>query len=101
MMSAKRFCADVWETRLLQRDTAAEPQRCGKQAERRANPHLLLLWYRSAEPARRVAKAGLQPGSPLMKRRTSSRKRPFHSPHTSQLGKEPTWYSPPQSDGSA
>ena len=52
---------------------------------------LLLTWYRSADPARRVANAGLQPWSPLMKRRTSSRKRPFHSPHTSQLGKLPTW----------
>ena len=32
---------------------------------------------------------------------TSSLKRPFHSPHTSQLGKLPTWYRPPQSHGSA
>lgn len=26
---------------------------------------------------------------------------PFHSPHTSQFGKLPTWYKPPQSHGSA
>ena len=31
----------------------------------------------------------------------SSRNLPFHSPHTSQLGKLPTWYRPPQSHGSA
>ena len=54
-------------------------------------PHRLLTLYRSAEPAMRVAKAALTPASPLMKRRTSSRNLPFHSPQTSQLGKPPTW----------
>ena len=63
--------------------------------------HLLLLWYRSAEPQMRVAKALFKPASPLMNRRTSSLNLPFHSPQTSQLGKLPTWYRPPQSQGSA
>ena len=31
------------------------------------------------------------PGSLFTKRRTSSRKRPFHSAHRPQLGKLPTW----------
>lgn len=34
------------------------------------------------------------PGSPLMKRRTSSRYLPFHSAHTSQLGNDPTCRPP-------
>ncbi|KAA6423616.1 MAG: hypothetical protein FRX49_06676 [Trebouxia sp. A1-2] len=54
-----------------------------------------------AEPEILVAKALFTPASPLMKRRTSSRYLPFHSPQTSQFGKPPTWYRPPQSQGSA
>ena len=87
----------MWQRRLQKQHHAKKMQ----SRPRQTTAHLLFLWYRSAEPAMRVANAGLHPGSPLMKRRTSSRKRPFHSPHTSQLGKAPTWYSPPQSHGSA
>mmetsp|Transcript_21079 Transcript_21079/g.63115 ORF Transcript_21079/g.63115 Transcript_21079/m.63115 type:complete len:212 (+) Transcript_21079:768-1403(+) len=68
----------------------------------------LMLWYglraflayRSALPAMRVANAPFMPGSPLIKRRKSSRYMPFHSAQTSQFGKLPTWYMP-MSHGSA
>mmetsp|Transcript_11212 Transcript_11212/g.41556 ORF Transcript_11212/g.41556 Transcript_11212/m.41556 type:complete len:299 (-) Transcript_11212:1709-2605(-) len=61
----------------------------------------LLLWYKSALPERRHASSLFNPPSPLTNLRKTSRYRPFHSPHRSQLGKLPTWYRPPQSQGSA
>ncbi len=60
-----------------------------------------LHWYRSELPQMRSASAGVMPGSPRQKRRTSSRYWPFHSLHRRPNGNLPTWYSPPASHGSA
>src|SRR5215831_14822217 len=48
----------------------------------------------------RVAIAPTSPGSPRTNRRTSSRKRPFHSDQR-RPGNEPSWYRPAASQASA
>ena len=57
--------------------------------------------YMSEEPESLHASSDLSPMSPFTNRRSVSLYFPFHSPHRSQFGNDPTWYSPPQSHGSA